>query len=164
MKKSKNIIMCVIIIVILAMSVGYASIVTKHTINGISKIVGEWDVRITSVYAAYISENCDAGKPEFTNTSITLNAKLVKPGDYITYMIIIENIGTFDAILNNITFNDDGEAGSSAIIYKVRDPIELLKAGDQTIMLLQVMYDENTVESPVIKTKNITGIIEYIQE
>lgn len=164
MKNSKNIIIGALLIVIAVMAVGYSAFATQLTINGTAEITGVWNVRIIGIEAQDVSKGCDAGEPQFTNTSATFNAKLAKPGDYITYLITIENSGTIDATLDGVTFTDNGESGASDITYKYSDPIDSLKTGAQTCILLQVMYDENATETPDIKTKTITGIIEYVQE
>ncbi len=156
MKNSKNIIILILLIVILLMSVAYSAFATQITINGTAEIIGEWNVKITGVEISYVSEGCDAGTPEFTNSTLTFDAKLVKPSDYITYLITIENKGTFDAKLSSATFTPD-ESGSTAIIYKTE------KAGSMTKFLLCVTFDENTTEMPESTQKKITGTIEYVQ-
>ncbi len=162
MKNKKIIIIGVIIIVILLMAVAYSALATQLSLNGTAEIVSEWNVKITSVTAQYVSEGCEAGEPQFTNTTATFNAELVKPGDYITYFIQIENQGTLDATLKNITFQED-QNGSPAIIYVTTEPDTSLKAGAKTGFLVKVEFDENTTEMPAVKNKTITGIIEYVQ-
>ena len=134
MKKSKNIIIGALLIVILTMAVGYSALVTDIPINGSAEIIGEWNVRITNIEAKDVSEGCDAGDIQFTNTSATFNAKLKKPGDYITYLITIENAGTIDATLNSITFTPE-EDGSPAIIYEKTDPIDNLRSRRKRIFI-----------------------------
>ncbi len=163
MKNNKNIIIGTLLVVILIMAVGYSAFATQLTLNGTAEIIGNWDIRITSITAQDVSQNCDPGEPQFTNTTVTFNAKLVKPGDYITYLVMIENYGTFDATLQNFKFTPE-EKGSSAIIYTTSEPNNLLPAGEQTCFLLKVMYDENSKEVPEVKTRTITGIIEYVQK
>lgn len=163
MKKSRSIIIGILLILILIMAVAYSAFSTQLILNGTAEIVSEWNVKITEITAQYVSENCDAGNPQFTDTTVTFNAELVKPGDYITYLIIIENAGTFDATLNKFMFTPD-ESGSPAIIYTVSEPPTSLPAGEETCFLLKVTYDDNTTEMPSIKSKTITGVIEYIQE
>ena len=145
------------------MSVAYSSAANKLTVYGTAEILNLWDVRITSVTAQYTSENCDEGNPQFSNTSVTINAKLAKPGDYITYLIIIQNFGTTNAILKNMNFTSE-ETGSPAIVYTVSEPAETLPAGGFAYYMVQVMYSEDTTQMPEVKTKTITGVIEYSQE
>lgn len=164
MKSRTNIIIGVLVIIILLMAVAYSTFATQLIINGTAEIIGEWNVQITGVEVQDVSQGCEAGSPEFTNTSVTFNAKLLKPGDYITYLIMIKNSGNINATLSSINFTDNGEKGSSAITYDYTDPITSLPAGAETCVLLHVRFDENTTEVPTIKTKTITGIIEYVQD
>ena len=163
MKNTKNFIIGTLLIVILAMAIGYSTFASQLTLNGTAEIVDEWDVKITGVEPQYVSENCDSGNPQFTNSTVTFDAKLSKPGDYVTYLITITNAGTIDATLDKIAFTPE-ESGSPAIIYKTSEPETLLPAGHQTSFLVMVRYDEDYTEVPEIKTKSITGIIEYVQQ
>lgn len=163
MKNKKNIIIGTLLIVILIMAVGYSAFATQLTVKGTAEIIGNWDIRITSITAQYVSENCNPGEPQFTDTTVTFNAELVKQGDYITYLVMIENYGTYDATLKKFTFTSD-ENGSSAIVYTTSEPATSLPAGQQTCFLIKVMFDENATEMPEVKTKTITGSIEYVQE
>lgn len=162
MKNTKNIIIGILLLVILVMAVAYAGFATQLSVNGTAEIVGEWNVKISNVEATFVSDDCDAGKPEFTSTTATFYAKLLKPGDHITYQITIENAGTIDAILDNSDFKSE-EGGSPAIDYKVSDLVQSLPAGEQGTFTIDVIYKEDTTEVPDIKTKTITGILEYVQ-
>ena len=163
MKKSK-IIAILVLIIISVMSVAYAIFATQLSINGNAEIVGEWSVKITGIEVTEVSEGCDPGEPEFTDTTVNFNAKLEKPGDVITYEITVQNAGTIDAILNDITLTPDEENGSPAIIYSNTEPSKNLNSGDQTTFTITVTYDEDYTEIPEVKTKQITGIVEYIQK
>ncbi len=162
MKNCRNIIILVLLIVILLMSVAYSAFTTQLTVNGTAEIISEWNVKITGIRASFISEGCDAGDPQFTNSTVTFDAKLVKPGDHITYLITIENTGTFNATLSKATFTES-ENGSTAIIYKTEGPPDTLNAGSMTAFLVNVTFDENTTEMPESTEKSFTGVIEYVQ-
>ena len=163
MKNNKNIVIITLLIVILVMAVGYTAFATQLTINGTVEIVGIWDVKIKNVEARYVTEGCDPGDIQFTNTSVAFNAKLVKPGDYITYLITIENAGTIDATLEQISFTCN-EEGSPAIEYEDSNLPPVLDVGDVVSLLVKISYVDDTSELPEIKTKTITGIIEYVQK
>lgn len=163
MRNTKNLIIIALLIIIFAMAVGYSAFATQLNLNGTAEVVGEWDVRIINIEAQDISEGCDAGEPQYTNTSATFNSKLLKPGDSITYVITIENAGTIDAILDSVVFKEQ-EDGSEAINYETTELEKTLDAGQQTTFNVKVTYDPETEEIPSIKTKTITGIIEYVQE
>ncbi len=164
MKNTKNIIIGALLIVILLMAVGYSAFATQLTLNGIAEITGIWDVKITYIEAQEISIGCDPGEPQYTNTTATFNAKLVKPGDIIIYEITIQNAGTIDATLDKALFEADDVNGSPAIRYTVTEPDKTLKAGEETTVTIAIVYPTTTSEVPSVKTKTITGVIEYVQE
>ncbi len=164
MKSAKNIIIGSLLIALVVMSIGYSNFASKLTINGTTEITGEWNVKITNVTVESVSDQCDAGSPQFTDTSVTFNAKLHKPGDSITYLVTIENLGTIDAVLNNINFYEDGINGTDAINYTTSEVAYELAAGEKTTLTINTEYLPDTVEPPEITTKTITGTIEYVQK
>ncbi len=163
-KNTSNLIITTAIIVLLAMAVGYATFATQISLNGTAEIIGEWDVKIIGIEAKNMSDGVQSGEPSYTNTTVTFDAKLEKPGDTITYEITIQNAGTIDATLGNVLFQVDEENGSPAILYKTTELAPLLKAGEKTTFSVTIVYDKNATEVPEVKTKTITGIIEYVQE
>lgn len=163
MKNTRNLIIITLLIIILIMSVGYSAFASQFTLNGVAEVTGEWNVKIVNIEAQDISEKCDSGEPEYTDTSVTFNAKLLKPGDSITYVITIQNAGNIDATLGMVVFKED-ENGSPAIVYTTTELDSMLKAGEQTTLTVKVMYDSKYTEVPSVKTKSITGIIEYVQK
>ena len=134
------------------------------TINGTAEITGVWDVKITNIETKEISEGCDDGNPQFTNTTASFNAKLQKPGDKIVYVVTIQNLGTIDATLNGVVFMSDDENGSEAITYSTTNLATDLNAGGTTTVEITVKYDSKVEEVPSVKTKTLTGIIEYEQK
>lgn len=164
MINNKKIILFALLIALLTMAVGYSTFASKLTLNGTAEIIGEWDVKITGIEAQNVSEGADAGTPEFTDTTISFEAKLVKPGDSIDYVITIKNAGNLDAKLDEILFISDEVNGSPAIIYSTTNLADTLNAGETTTLTLKVKYDPNCTETPSIKTKTITGTIKYIQK
>lgn len=164
MISNKKIILCVLFIALFTMAVGYSAFASKLTINGTAEITGEWDVKIIGIEAQNVSEDADAGTPEFTDTDISFNAKLAKPGDSIDYVITIKNAGNLDAKLDEVVFLSDEVNGSPAIIYSTTNLSDTLSAGETTTLTVKVRYDPNCSEVPSIKTKTITGIIKYIQK
>lgn len=163
MKKTKYILPLFFLIGISIMSIGYSLLATNLTLDANSEIVGEWDVRITNMKAIQVSPGCDAGNPMFTDTTMGFYAKLVKPGDSITYEITIENKGTMDAKLETIDITPDEENGSERLHYENTTPATQLKKGETTKFTITVTYDTSSTEIPETKSKAITGTIEYVQ-
>ena len=163
MKRSKNIIILSLLIVISIMAVGYSAFATQLTLNGTAEITGIWDVKIINIEAQSVSDGCDPGDPQYTNMSATFDAKLKKPGDSITYIVTIKNAGNIDASLGTVVFKED-DNGSPAISYKTTELDHELKAGEETSFSVRILYDPKCTEEPAIKTKSIMGIIEYVQK
>ncbi len=163
MRKNKRFIIIFFLATIILMAVGYSTFATDFTINGVAEITSEWDVRITNITATKISDGCDAGTPTFTKDSVNFSAKLNKPGDEIIYEITIENLGTIDAELQTIIFTEEID-GIEEINYTTSELKKDLKAGDSTTLIVTVTYVKTTEEIPDVKTKTLTGIIEYVQK
>ena len=162
--RKNRFVLIVLLVVISVMAVAYAIFATDLKLNGEAEIVGEWNIKITGIDVQDLSEGCNPGDPTFTDTTASFSAELQKPSDKITYVITIENLGTIDAVLNNVTFTPDDKNDSPAIIYTTVNPSDTLNAGEKTTCIITVMYDENYEEVPSIKSKDITGIIEYVQK
>ncbi len=158
------VIILMLIIIIVIMTVAYSSFVTQSILNGNSQITGEWNVKIVKIDVQDISEGCEPGDTEFTNTNVKFSTKLNKPGDSATYLITIENAGTIDAKLEYAAFRIADPNGSPAITYCMTHPDDLLPAGEKTSFTVTVIYKEDTVQVPEIKTKTLTGTIEYVQK
>ncbi len=162
MKNRKNTMIWTLVIVILLMAVGYSVFATQLNINGTVETIGEWDVRITNIKVKEISEGCDGGNPQFTNTTVTFDAKLEKPGDEITYAITVKNLGRIDAKLGTVIFMEGD--GTPAINYETKEIKPLLSSGEQATILVKVEYVAEVNEMPSSNDKKILGIIEYVQE
>ncbi len=161
----RNIIIGIILLLLLIMAVGYASFATEFHFKGNAEIISSWDVRITNVEVINATNGTNPGNPNFTNTTVTFNAKLINPGDTITYRVTIENLGTINAKLKNVLFQTDEINGSKAISYETTALSNILKSGDKTSFNITVTYDKDiNLEPNDSKTKTITGIIEYVQE
>ena len=163
MYKNKIIIFIAFLTIIILMSVGYSTFATDFTINGVTEITGEWDVRITNIKAIQVPDGCDAGSPTFTKDSINFSAKLNKPGDEIIYEVTIENLGTIDAELQTIIFTEEID-GIEEINYTTSELKKDLNVGDSTTFNIIVTYVKNSKSIPDVKTKTLTGIIQYVQK
>lgn len=163
MKNTRNIIIIVVLIMTLLMAVAYATFASQLTLNSSSEVMGEWDVRIVNIEVENVSEGCDPGTPQHTNTTVTFDSKLEKPGDTISYKITIRNEGTINAVLNQILFQEQ-DKGTLAINYTTTELKSSLKAGEETSFFVMVEYVSEFTEVPSIKTRKLTGIIEYVQE
>lgn len=166
MKKSgKNLVVVAIVLALVVMAVGYAAFATELNLNeSTATIQGDWLIEITNIEATTIVGTADAGTPSFTDTTATFDALLNAPGDSVTYTVTIENKGSIDAKLDSAVFTEDNEMGSPAIIYSYDNPATTLAAGATTTFTVTAIYDSTVTEVPEVKTRTITGTINYIQE
>ncbi len=163
MKRRKIIVIIVFALAIFLMAVGYSAFATQLTLNGTAEITGEWNVKITNIEIKEMSKGCQSLNTNYTNTTASFNAQLLKPGDHILYVITIENAGTINAVLDSAKFISE-ENSSPAITYNTTEPAKFLEAKQTTTFTVEVVYNKDTTEIPEIKTKTLTGIIEYVQE
>ncbi len=166
MKKSgKNLVVVAIVLALVVMAVGYAAFATELNLNeSTATIQGDWLIEITNIEATTVVGTADAGTPSFTDTTATFDALLNAPGDSVTYTVTIENKGSIDAKLDSAVFTEDNEMGSPAIDYTYDNPATTLAAGATTTFTVTATYDASVTEVPEVKTRTITGTINYIQE
>ena len=106
--KRKNIVM-LLLVLLLAVSVGYALIATTLKINGNATITKQtWNVywgvpTVTegSVSTTAPTRGADSGDP--ANTKLTWNVTLNMPGDFYEFQVDAVNAGTIDAMITGIT-------------------------------------------------------------
>lgn len=139
----------------------YAILGASLKINGQAKIIGNWNISITNVEATKICVNCDAGTPSFSNTSLTFNASLMKPGDSITYEVTISNNGNIDATLKDITTNQDD---TSVLQIITSPPLDVLKAGESTLVYITIYYDNSLENIETNITNDFICNINYVQK
>ena len=106
MKKSKkrNYAIIVLLILLIAIAVGYAAFQTVLNINGTATAKTKWDVKFTDAKLIG-SDNKEAnsekyGSVSFTDTTVTATGiKLSYPGDAVKLRTVISNLGDLNAKL-----------------------------------------------------------------
>ncbi len=161
-KNKKFIIIGSFIFAILVMAVGYSAFATQLLVSGVAEITGKWNVEIVDVEAVEVSDGCNAGTPQFTPTTVNFEAFLEKPGDSINYVITIQNNGTINAVLDEVYFMSE-DTESDAIQFETTNLSKNLEAGNTTTVTVKITYMQDTEEIPSVKTKKITGVINYVQ-
>lgn len=161
-KDGRNILIASLLAIVLFMSIGYAAFAQTLNLNSTATISGEWDIEITGITASSVTGNAKGGTPTYTSTSATFNPTLLQPGDTVTYTITVENKGNIDAKFSSMNLTKTA-GGSPAIIYSSTDPSSELAAGASTTFTVTATYDSTVTEVPDIKTKSITGTVEYVQ-
>ena len=144
---TKSIVLAVLGVILLGMSIAYASLRTNLSITGTANTPAiDWDIKITSFQESSKSSGVTVVNPTITDTSITnLGITLPKPGDSVVYTFKIVNNGTIDAKLDSYTggFTCDQNGGCSNITYT------LTCSNDATLdnSILHAKNDGNTDEA-----------------
>ncbi len=113
-KKKKNIIIVALCCALVFIGVGYAALSQTLTVTGTGNATGDWNIKITNIQIAQDNNGNPIKTPTATSksavpnntdaVSATFQVEFLQPGDYIEYDVTIQNKGTIDAVLENLTF------------------------------------------------------------
>lgn len=113
MKKSKkNYLLIALVVLLIALAVGYAAFSQTLQITGTAKAQGSWDIHFTN-------ESIDKNDTDNTVTlsdsdhKLTVAVKLTKPGDKRTVTVDIVNEGSIDATLKSFTVTAKDGTGTT---------------------------------------------------
>ena len=162
MKKKKIIIaMC---IAILFMAVGYAAFSANLKINGMVSISSTWEVVFTKIEEVSKTSGVTINSaPTASGTSATFDLDVYAPGDSITYRITVENKGTINAIISDITAS---KTANDAIKFEITG----IKKGDRlagkasTTFNVKISFDDSITEQPDNLNDTLTVDINYVQD
>ena len=162
MKKKKIIIaMC---IAILFMAVGYAAFSANLKINGMVSISSTWEVVFTKIEEVSKTSGVTINSaPTASGTSATFDLDVHAPGDSITYKITVENKGTINAIISDITAS---KTANDAIKFEITG----IKKGDRlagkasTTFNVIISFDDSITEQPDNLNDTLTVDINYVQD
>jgi len=164
MKNKKNVIMITMCVLMLLMATGYAYFVTQLNINATGNITSEWNVYFSNITSGTIvGKASNSVTPSVSGTTANIEANLELPGDSITYELTLSNVGTVDAIIDDINVE---VTGSSAIIYSM----DGIKIGDKLIakenktITIKIEYDSNVTSQPIDTTKSLKVSISCVKD
>ena len=151
------------------MTVGYAAFQTNLNIKGTSSISSNWDIIISNIEK--ISNGGEAEEAKTPTGIGTLTAEmevnLYQKGDYIEYEVTIENRGTIDAILSNITpaereYIDSNNEAIKISFSGVNINDKLLK-GDTHKLKVRIEYNPEFTGTPKEGSVSLEIGLEYTQ-
>lgn len=154
MKRRKNGFYGMLILLILGIGIGYAILTTNLSINGITYINNaSWDVHFANIQVSGGSVSADSPANIDTDTSVSYEVTLSKPGDYYEFTVDVVNGGTIDAMIESVSSKLNGVEISStnplpnylgySITYYDNVEIEnnqLLNAGTTETYKIRVSY------------------------
>lgn len=114
MKKSKkNYVIIGLLVLLIAIAVGYAAFQSILNISGTATGTAKWDVKFTAagLYDSTGAADTGHGTVSISANGLTVDAtdiQLAYPGDAVKLKTTITNAGTLDAKLTSITVNKAG--------------------------------------------------------
>ena len=171
-KTKKNYAIIVLIVLLVAISIGYSAFSSSLNISGTATGSGKWDVKFTSAVLKDAStlevetskEHGDDPTITPMGDYVTFNVKLSYPGDAVVLETTITNEGTIAAKLEDITVTG---AGSDKIIVTSSTPTqdEVLNAngGTCTSQFLIQWDPEDKIPSTTDLTKDLKVTFKYVQ-
>lgn len=167
--KSKNLVLVVLLIAVMGMAVGYAALSQQLIINGTANITTQWDVHIKSITASGNNSSTGAseanGAPTFTGSSATFNVNLAYPGASATYILEVENAGSIDAKLQEVSGIDAANIlEPQGITYSIdAKQNDTLTSKETKTYTVTVKWDASATEIPNTKSKTATITLNYVQ-
>lgn len=166
MKNKKSIVICALLVAIVAMAVGYATLSQTLTINGTANIDAAWNVKITGITEGTLVNAETVGELDFDDTSATFEVDLSEPGASATYNVAIKNAGSIDAVLESIDGVDTANAAAPTDIKFAVTGVtagETLAADGTATAVVTVTWDSASEEIPAVKSKTATITLNYVQ-
>lgn len=122
----KNILIIFLLLVVFIMSVGFALLGSNLEVTATGTIAGDWSVKFANEPITPITKTSGVKEVSTqldTNAlKITLNTTFEKPGDKITYEFKVENTGSIDAYLKDVTVvGKTGNTEAIKLSYEVKN-------------------------------------------
>ncbi len=166
-KSKKHTAIIVLIVLLLALAIGYAAFSSTLTINGTVTASGDWDVKFQSATLKNAEGGNDtshgAATIEGTNDeTITANITLAYPGDGVLLEAVVVNEGNTPAKLENIQITDPT---SSDIIVTEAIPVvnEVLAVGGKCTAQYFIQWNPESTATE-IEEQTFTVTYEYTQD
>ena len=160
--KKRKIIIFSLIGILFLMAVGYSAFQTKLNISSTSNITSVWDVEITNVQTKEINGLAEnVYDPTYTKLEANMEANFYEPGDYITYIVTVSNLGTLDATLDSIKLNMPSQ---DVINFKVEGATskEKLKVAEHKDIEVTMEYTGNNPDN--ISSVEMDVNLDYVQD
>ena len=162
-RTKRNYIIMGLCAILLVMTIGYSAFSSRLDIKGSSMVTSKWDIEITDLQVKNILGKAEDVSHSFDTLTANMEANFYMPSDEITYEVTVSNLGTLDAVLDNIKINMDSQ---DIIQFKV-DGItsgEELKHGESTKFDLIMKYNENITSQPGETSISFSMDLNYLQK
>ena len=174
-KKNKNIYICLIVLFILGISIGYAAINRTLDINGNSEVKqNTWNIHFENIQVTKNSVVSPMPTIDNTNSAVNFSCQLNVPGDFYEFTVDVVNEGTIDAMIDSIIKTPElTEAQKKYLSYKINyqneniiDSNQLIESNSFVKIKIRIEYKYNVSENDLPTTTenlNLGFTINYIQ-
>ena len=167
----KDVLIIILCVLMVAMGIGYAVVARNLVIKGVTKISSDskLNVVITSIEVTDNKTEGTENKIAYVKDSFSavFESTLSKPGDYIEYVVTIENKGSIDATLSYANLSPTESTYLEFSRYGEALDSPELKAGDTTTINIKVKFkDMDELPSYIrhdAKTELLLGYVESSQ-
>ena len=158
-KDKKNIIIVFLLVIVLIMSVGFALLSSELEVEATGTIAGDWSVKFKS--GTLEQTNKTDGVSDVTaeldtnGLKVTLNATFAKPGDSVSYRVVVENTGTINALLKDVrAVGSDANTSAIQLAYTVNNKAETTVYAKGTVVGKTLTEEQEPIEAATIVKKN----------
>lgn len=179
-KDYKGVLVFALVLAIVFMSVGYAALAQRLTVNGTATIGdASWNVKITKIEFDSSASTIDVSNSTHGfnpaeaavgkgSTGVEFTAPLEKPGDKAVYKVTVSNLGTISAQLNEITNLATINAANPAdITFNVTGATVGEELAPETTQTFTITVEWNAAATEVPEapnnTKTATINFDYVQ-
>lgn len=168
MKTKKNILIGALLVVVVAMSVGYAAMAQQLTINGSANFEDvQWKIAFKEI--TLDTDNTEGATeenaPTIVGTTASFDVKLAYPGAKATYKIKVKNEGTINAYLQDISGVEEANSTVPTDIkytvkgISVNDTLNTTEEKEFTVVV--EWLDSDSISADTSKTATI--YLNYVQ-
>ena len=161
--KRNSILGVILLLLVVSISIGYASLTTTLNINGTSAISGQtWDVHFENIAditksrtdltvseAANIVEKTTTPADDKDDLHVSFGVSFVKPGDSYSFTVKVVNDGTIPAKVSGIEKTISNNT-NSYIVFTVSGIAEndVIAANSSKTITVLAKFDENATSVP----------------
>lgn len=165
-RKTKNIVLIILLIAIIGMTIGYAALAQLLTIKGTANITASWNVKISNIQEGTLTGAVSktAAVVAGDKLSATFEVDLKYPGASASYIVTVENAGTINAMLESVNGIDSANASEPTdLVYSIDAKAnDTLNSGTTKEYMVTVQWEDSD-QIPSTTTKSATITLNYVQ-
>ena len=124
------------------MGIGYSAFSSNLEISGTSSVSSSWDIAITGISDAKVEGLAEeTHTPTWDRLTASMEADLYQKGDSVSYDVTIENRGTLDATLEDISQNVKSTNEAVRIMFTGYTKGQVLKSKSSQIVTVKIEYN-----------------------